>query len=393
MSVVPNVMASAQNRRVHDAWWGVVVFFLIHGLVVSSWISRIPAIQSALHLSNGALGLTLLSSAIGAVSTITMTGQLINRFGSKRVSILSGLLFCLSVVLPGLAVGPWSLAMGLYVYGVLAAAMDVSMNAQAVEVERELGKPTMSRFHGMFSLGAMVGAFSGGWLAERGVAVAPHLAGSALLNVCGLLAVGALLIPDAVIEEASSRLSLRHLPKVLVALSAIGFLMLLSEGAMADWIAVYLKQTFNASQGMAAAGFAVFSAAMAIFRFLGDLVTAKFGPLLTVRWGCLLAALGIVCALAAPSPLLSMPGFAVTGMGISVIVPLVFGGGGRVPGVSPGPGIATVTGLGYLGFIVGPPTIGFASQVVTLRWALVFVVFCCLLAAVLAGNMRMLEQE
>jgi MFS family permease len=162
---------------------------------------------------------------------------------------------------------------------------------------------------------------------------------------------------------------------------------------MADWIAVYLKQTFNANQGVAAAGFAVFSAAMALFRFLGDWVTARLGPLKTVRGGCLVAAFGVICALAAPSPLWSMPGFAIAGMGLSVIVPLVFGGGGRVPGVSPGPGIATVTGLGYLGFIVGPPTIGFASQLVTLRWALVFVVLCCLVAAALSGMMRMLERD
>lgn len=384
---------SAVKSRTGAAWWAVVIFFLIHGLVVSSWISRIPAIQSALGLSNGLLGLTLLSSALGAVTTIQTTGHLVSKYGSKRVSTIASCLFCLSVTLPGLATGPWTLAVALYVYGVMAAAMDVSMNAQAIEVERKLGHPTMSRFHGMYSLGAMAGAFVGGWLGEQGVAVLSHLTGSAILNMIGILAVSSLLIPDAPVEEASHRLSLRKLPKVLLALSAIAFLMLVSEGAMADWIAVYLKQTFNANQGVAAAGFAVFSAAMAIFRILGDWVTAHLGPFKTVRTGCLVAAAGVICALAAPSPLWSLPGFAVTGMGLSVIVPLVFGGGGRVPGVSPGPGIATVTGLGYLGFIVGPPTIGFASQVVTLRWALMFVALCCLLAAALAGMMRMLEPD
>jgi MFS family permease len=384
---------SADKKRTNAAWWGVVVFFLIHGLIVSSWISRIPAVQSALGLSNGLLGLTLLSSALGAVTTIQTTGHLVSKYGSRRVSTLASCLFCCSLVLPGLATGPWTLALALFIYGVMAAAMDVSMNAQGIEVERKLRRPTMSRFHGMYSLGAMAGAFLGGWLGEQGLAVLPHLIGSGLLNMAGILAASRLLTADAPVEEASHRLSLLKLPRVLLALSAIAFLMLVSEGAMADWIAVYLKQTFNANQGVAAAGFAVFSAAMALFRFLGDWVTARLGPLKTVRGGCLVAAFGVICALAAPSPLWSMPGFAIAGMGLSVIVPLVFGGGGRVPGVSPGPGIATVTGLGYLGFIVGPPTIGFASQLVTLRWALVFVVLCCLVAAALSGMMRMLERD
>lgn len=384
-------MQTSNELRTGRAWWAVVALFLIHGLVVSSWISRIPAVQSALHLSNGLLGLTLLSSAVGAVTTIPFTGYLVSRFGSKAVAILSSCGFCLSAILPGLAVGPWSLAAALYVYGVMAAAMDVSMNAQGVEVERELGKPTMSRFHGMFSLGAMIGAFIGGGLAERGVTVPHHLLGSALVNVAGVLAVSTLLIADRRVETTSEhRLSIFRLPKVLLALSAIGFLLLLSEGAMADWTAVYLRQSMHANEAIAAGGYAVFSGAMAIFRFLGDMVTARFGPLLTVRAGCLIAALGMVLALGATTPVWTLPGFALAGVGVSVIIPLVFGSGGRVPGVSPGAGIATVTGIGYIGFIVGPPTIGFASQLITLRYALGLIVLCCLAASALAGFMRLL---
>ncbi len=387
VAVTPRV----SPKQVGRAWWAVVSLFLIHGLVVSSWISRIPAVQANLKIGNGLLGLTLLSSALGAVTTIPLTGYLVSRFGSNRVSILSSCCFCLTVILPGLAKGAWSLAAALFVYGIFAAAMDVAMNAQGVEVERELGSPTMSRFHGMFSLGAMAGAFVGGLLAERGVPVLQHFTGSACVNLLGVLAVSPFLIADRKVESHKDhRLSLRKLPKVLIALSAIGFLMLLTEGAMADWTAVYLRQMLNASQGVAALGYAVFSGAMAIFRFLGDLVTTWLGPMRTVRAGCLVAAAGTVYALSAPSPLWSLPGFALAGMGLSVIIPLIFGSGGRVPGVSPGAGIATVTGIGYIGFIVGPPTIGFASQVITLRYALGLIVLCCLVAALLAGYMRLL---
>ncbi len=366
----------------------------MHGLVVSSWISRIPAVQTRLGLSNGVLGLTLLSSAIGAVLTIPVIGYLVSRFGSKRVCVCSSFAFCFSVVPMGVAFNAVSLAAALFVFGALAAAMDVSMNAQGVEVEKAIGRPTMSRFHGMFSLGAMAGAAVGGAVAARGTPIALHFVTNGILNALAVLLVAPLLIKDVSTRtEREHRLPVNKIPRVLLALSAIGFCILLAEGAMADWTAVYLRQALGAGPGIAAAGYSVFSGAMAGFRFLGDFITERLGPLRTVRGGCLVAAAGLLSALAAPSPEWSMPGFAATGAGLSVIIPLVFGSGGRVPSVSPGPGIATVTGIGYVGFIVGPPSIGFVSQIVTLRYALGIVVACCLLASLLAGFMRELEQQ
>lgn len=369
-----------------------MILFLVHGLVVSTWLSRIPAVQSALHLANGVLGLTLLSSAIGAVSSIPVTGWLINRYGSRRVTAIASSLFCLSIILLGAAFNTLTLAAALFVFGVLAAAMDVSMNAQGVEVEKALGKPTMSRFHGMFSLGGMIGAGLGGAAAAHGAHVLPHFTVSAAVNFLAIVSAVALLLEThAGAGGAEHRLPLRAIPRVLFALSAIGFCILLAEGAMADWTAVYLKQVLGAGPGTAAAGYAVFSAAMAVFRFLGDLITARLGPMRTVRAGSLVAAVGLAWALLMPSPVWSLPGFAATGAGFSVIIPLVFGSGGRITGIPPGPGIATVTGIGYIGFIVGPPTIGFAAQLSNLRYALGIVVVCCIISAMLARSMRALE--
>jgi MFS family permease len=361
-------------------------------MIVGTWVSRIPAVQTALHLSNGILGLTLLSSAAGAVSTLPITGWLVSRYGSKKITLVSGILFCLAVVPLGIAPSAPALAAALFLFGAVAAAMDVSMNAQGVEVEKELGSPTMSRFHGMFSLGAMAGAGIGGLAAAHAITPLPHFASSALVNLIAVIAVATLLLEThADILKQDHRLPLNKIPPVLLALSAIGFCILLSEGAMSDWTAVYMKQVLNAGQGRAAAGYAVFSAAMAIFRFLGDIVTARFGPYRTVRTACLIAAGGLVWALSVHSSAWALPGFALTGAGLSVIIPLVFGSGGRVESINPGAGIATVTGLGYIGFIVGPPAIGFASQVVTLRYALGIAVSCCLLAAYLSRFMASLQ--
>jgi hypothetical protein len=379
--------ASAVRR----AWWGTVVLFLVHGLVVSTWLSRIPAVQAALRLSNGILGLTLLSSAVGAVSSIPLTGWLVNRYGSKTISVAASLLFCLTPLPLGLAFNTFTLALALFIFGALAAAMDVSMNSQGVEVEKALGQPTMSRFHGMFSLGGMIGAGIGGFVAAHGVHVVPHFTVSALVNFIGTALAARLLLETHAALTHDHRLPLRKMPRVLFALSAIGFCILLSEGAMGDWTAVYLKQVLHAGAGTAAAGYAVFSAAMAIFRFLGDLITARLGPMRTVRIGSLVAAVGLVWALVMPSAILSLPGFAAAGAGFSVIIPLVFGSGGRIPGIPPGPGIATVTGIGYVGFIVGPPAIGFAAQLSNLRYGLCIVVACCIASALLSRSMQALE--
>jgi MFS family permease len=316
---------------------------------------------------------------------------LVSRYGSKQISTGSSLLLCLSVALLGLASNGATLATALFIFGAFAAAMDVSMNAQGVEVEKGLGAPTMSRFHGMFSLGGMIGAGLGGVAAAHGIGVPLHFGASAALNFLALVVASRFLLDAHETGlQREHRLPLTKIPRVLFALSAIGFCSLLSEGAMADWTAVYLKQVLQAGAGTAATGYAVFSASMAIFRFLGDIITARLGPMLTVRTGSLVAAGGLVWALSVQSPEWSFPGFAATGAGFSVIIPLVFGSGGRVESINPGAGIATVTGIGYIGFIVGPPTIGFASQLFTLRYALGIVVACCLISAILAKSMRSL---
>jgi hypothetical protein len=263
-----------------------------------------------------------------------------------------------------------------------------------VEVEKAMHSPTMSRFHGMFSLGGMLGAGAGGMAAAHGITTLPHFAISGLANALVVVAIFGLLLETHVAPVGTGhRLPFRKIPPVLLTLSAIAFCILLAEGAIADWTAVFLRQVLYAGPGTAAAGYAVFSAAMAVFRFLGDAVTARLGPLRTLRAGSLVAALGLLTALCAFSATGSLPGFALAGAGFSVIIPLVFGSGGRVEGISPGAGIATVTGIGYVGFIVGPPAIGFASQLVTLRYALGIVVACCLISAVLAKSVERLAHS
>jgi MFS family permease len=367
-----------------------MVMFLVHGLVVSTWVSRIPAVQAKLGLTNGVLGATLLGTACGSVLAIPPCGWLVARFGSRKVTAWSTLGFCFSLIPISFASNAAELAAALFVFGAMGGAMDVAMNVQGVEIEKGLGKPTMSRFHAMFSIGGMAGAGWGGALAARGVGPPVHFAVAASLYsaLAGVFVAGMIALSPRAVARQAHRLPLAKIPAGLLAASAIAFCMLLCEGAMADWTAVYLRQTLAAGQGTAAAGYSVFSAAMAVFRLLGDAITLRLGNARTARFGSLLAAGGVFCAISAPSARWALPGFAAAGAGFSVMVPLAFGAGGRIEGVNPGAGVATVTGLGYIGFLIGPPLIGFTAQALTLRAALGIVVLFCLAAAALAGWVR-----
>ena len=371
------------------AWWAVVSRFLLHGLIISTWVSRIPALQTSLGLTNASLGLCLLGTAVGSVIAIPLTGWLVTRYGSKQVTVWSTLGFSVALVAPSLAVNAGTLFAALILFGAMAGTNDVAINAQGIAIEKATASPTMSRFHAMFSIGGMVGASLGGLVAARNIAAPFHLAvASALFLVLSLLTAPWLFEARDNRKELSQSLRPSRIPPVLIMLAALGFCMFLSEGAIADWTGVYLKQDLSANPGLAAAGYAIFSTGMALFRLLGDAIATRLGPVRTVRAGALVAAAGLTLALTATSPLSALPGFALTGAGFSVIVPLVFAAGGRVRSVGSGAGIAAVSGSGYIGFLFGPPLIGLIAQGTSLRIALFVVVALSLLAASMANAVR-----
>ena len=377
------IVSRAGLRR---AWWAVIARFLIHGLAVSTWVSRIPSVKAALHLGDGIFGISLFGSAVGSVIGIPVCGWFVTRYGSKSACTWTSIGLCLALVLPAFAINAPTLFTALFVFGSMLGANDVAMNSQAVAVERLLGSPTMSRFHAMFSVGGIAGAAAGGWLASHTVHVQAHfLAMSAIFLALSLAT--APLIVEARAEAAAhvTRLRLGQMPIALLALCTIGFCIFLSEGAMADWTAIYLRQILHSGPGLAAAGYAVFSAAMAIFRLCGDAITVRLGFAWTIRAGALLAACGLTSALLARGPYWALPGIALVGAGFSSIIPLVFAAGGRIRSVSEGAGVAAVSGLGYLGFLVGPTAIGLISQFTSLRLGLSLIVVLSLVTAALVS--------
>lgn len=368
--------ASARTARV-----AVSLIFFINGFTFASWVPHIPTVQTRLEMSASVLGLALLAVAAGSLVSMPLTGAWVLRWGSRRVTLVGSLLFCALVALPVRAPTlPW-LVLALAGLGASNGAMDVAMNAHAVAVERRLGRPVMSSFHALYSLGGLVG--SGGsilWL-SWGYTPSVHMAGAAGLGAVLVLGAARFLLPDAEEERGSGHAF--ALPRgPLLTLGLLTFMGLMVEGAMADWSAVYLRHSIGAEVGLAGAGFAMFSLAMATGRFLGDGLTRRFGPPVLVSVGASLAACGLGGALLLHHPVAAMVGFGCVGLGLSNVIPVLFSAAGRMPGVSSGVGIAAVSTTGYGGFLVGPPLVGFLAERTGLPAALgMLVLFMGLIAA------------
>jgi hypothetical protein len=380
-----SLLVPASTSGLKPARLSVSLAFLIHGMVVSNWLSRIPAIQRNLQIEVGVLGLILLAVPAGSVAAIPIVSKLIGRFGSAAMTRVSTLLFCAALALPGLAGGPLSLALSLLVYGASAAAMDVAMNTQGVDVERCYGRPVMVGFHSLFSFGCIAGSLMGSFAAGRGISPAAHLiAAGATMGALAIFGTRRLL-PDQIRPLAFDRPA-RALWLPLLPLALIGACVLVAEGAMGDWTALYLSRL--ASPGFAPIGYAVFSLMMAAGRASGDWFRHHLGTVMTVRLGTTLAAAGLAGALALGGVGPALAGFACTGLGLSAIFPIVCSVAGRRAGTRPEAGIAAVTATGFVAMLAGPPAIGFLAHFYSLRLALGLVAFLSGVAALLAPAAR-----
>lgn len=362
----------------------VGALFFINGFAFATWVSRIPAVQQALGLTPGMLGAALMGLGAGSFVAMPVAGWLIARSGSRRVVVVTTVACAVLLAPLAFASNAVVLAAALALLGAAMGAMDVAMNAQGVELEHRVGRPILSGFHALFSFGGMAGAASGGVLAAAGVPTTLHFG-----FVAGLLVVAAIAVLPSLLEappppagEAAGRL---RVTPALVGLSVLAACFFISEGAMADWTPVYLSSVLGTGPGVAAAGYAVFSAAMTIGRLSGDWLTVRVGRVRLVRAGALLAAVGLSAALLIGTVPAALVGFVFVGAGFSVAVPLVFSAAGRLDSRSAGPGLAAVTTAGYLGFLAGPPVIGFVAEAFTLPLALAIIVLLALVGAALAG--------
>jgi fucose permease len=382
-------MALRRQTTQRTARFAIAAVFFVNGVTLASWISRIPTLTEQLDLSPGQVGLALMALAGGALVAFPITGRLVDTRSSAFTVLVFGLVMVLS--LPILAIAPHLLVLilALLLFGFGNGGMDVSMNAQGVQVERFAGHSIINSLHGCFSLGAFTGAAIGAGVAQLEVSPLVHFLGVTLFGLFVLWWVRRWLIPDTKDprkRDAASAFALP--PRSLWLLGALALCTSVSEGAMADWSGLYLRDVLETSSGFAALGFAAFSMAMLVGRFTGDALVRRFGAPRLVRAGGVLAALGLGIALLINTPGIMLLGFAAVGLGLSIVYPLVFSAAGNHPTVSAGHAVASVATVGYSGFLAGPPILGWLAELTSLRAMMWLIVLLAALTAALANATR-----
>lgn len=345
-------------------------FFLVSGIATASWAPMVPFAKARLGLDDAELGGVLLCFGLGSTGAMPLAGWLSHRHGSRAVMAISGLVIC--AALPVLTVAPSALALAaaLVMFGAALGVLDVAMNAHAVDVERRHGSPLMSGFHALFSLGGLAGSLGMTALLTTG---APLVGSAAAIAVVLLVVVATQrdrLLAGTGAGTTGPHTRLAMPPPAAVLLGGLCLIVMLAEGAMLDWSAVFLSSARDVAVAHAGLGYAAFSVAMVAGRLLGDRITAAVGPVRVVRFGSLLAAAGFVIATALPWAATSLAGFVLVGLGAANVVPVLFSAAGRLPGTRPALALATVTAIGYAGVLAGPAAIGFVADASSLAAAL-----------------------
>lgn len=359
-------------------------FFLLAGVGTATWAPMVPLAKGRLGLDEARLGLVLLCMGIGSVCSMPAAGFLNQRYGSRTVMMVSAVLVCL--VLPALSVAPSALALSamLAVFGGGMGLLDVSMNAHAVEVERLHGRPLMSGFHSLYSLGGLLGSAGMSALLGAGIAAVACAGAVAVLLLGVIVSLRGELLRHVVDPGTPAPARWARPSGRALALGALCLVVFLVEGAMLDWSAVFLRSDRGLAVASAGLGYAAFSIAMTAGRLFGDRITAGLGTRRVVAYGSSLAGAGLLIATALPWPGAALVGFILVGLGASNIVPVLFSAAGRLPATSVGVAIATVTALGYAGMLAGPAVIGLVASASSLPIALAGLAGLLLLVAISA---------
>ncbi|MDB5251535.1 MAG: major facilitator superfamily 1 [Flaviaesturariibacter sp.] len=363
----PDPTAPVVTSQLKRTRLSVALFYFGQGIAFASWASRIPDIKRSLHLNDAVLGSVLLALPLGQLCTMPVSGRLVTRFGSKRILTIAAPLYVLAMSNLGLATKPWQLAVFLFFFGVAGNLCNISVNTQGVEAEKLYPHPIMTSFHGAWSLAGFVGALIGFVMIRFGVPPYPHFVVIVLLLWTNVLLNHKWLVPGVSLRAEKKR-GFRP-DSALMKLGLVGFCSMATEGAMFDWSGVYFRDIVGAPNELVVVGYASFMIMMATGRFLGDRVIARVGRTQTVRVSGLVISSGMAIAVLFPYLATATLGFMLVGVGVSSVVPTLYGVAGRHERIPPGIALATVSSVSYLGFLMGPPLIGYISALSSLRYS------------------------
>jgi MFS family permease len=381
---IQNILSFFLNRRA----LAVGLVFSSDSLLFGSWVSHIPYVKAKLLLSDAELGLTLFAMPAGLLIMNPLTGFIIAKLGEARSCFWAAIGLTLAVCIPINAPNIYVMAFGLFLAGLSGALINVAMNTSATNLERSQGIVIMSSCHGMWSLGGLFGSGITGAIIALRVPPPVHMAVMAalILGLTFVLQPQLKQIPSSSRTESGEKAgsSFVRPNRNLLLMILIGLALAMGEGLAFDWSAVYLRETLGASAQIAALGFASFSLTMTGFRFLGDAILPKIGATRWLQIGGVVGALGILVAIALPFPSTALAGFALLGAGCSLGAPVLYSASLRVPGIPPAAGLATFATFSFIGFLAGPPIIGFVSEGFGLYYGLGLVAVVLLLSAGLA---------
>lgn len=368
------------------ARWSISAVFLLNGAGIGLWAAHVPVVQARTGIDMVTLSLVLLTIAAGALLAMPLMGGLSARWGTRRMTLLSGFAFAaLLAVLMGVSeLRP--LFVAAFAFGVSNGALDVAMNANASELETARGVPTMSSIHGFFSLGGLLGAALGGLMIAQGWGD-----GRGALAMGVATAIALALAAPRLMAFAPTHAPGGHFQLPRGAALSLGLLALLCfavEGALVDWSALLMQERTGAAAAQAALAYSAFSIAMAACRFAGDRMILRFGATRVMVLGGLAMFAGLATAVLSTRFALSAAGFALVGIGAANVVPLLFGAAARIPGMSAGAGVAAVATLGYGGLLLAPPVLGYIASHASVTVALGMLSLSGLVIALSAGVIR-----
>ena len=368
----------------------VSAFFFIQGLVFSSWASRIPDIKDALHLNEAVLGSVLFALPVGQLSAMALAGYLVSRYGSKLVLPGAALLYPAALVGLGAASSIGQLTLGLFLFGITANLCNIAVNTQGVGVERLYNRSIMASFHGLWSLAG----FCGGLVSTLmvGYDIPP------LMHFCIIYAVtfavlvtmrGSMLPRDAkpADEKKPKKVFVRP-DRYILLLGLIAFGSMACEGTMFDWSGVYFETVIRPPKELIRLGYIAFMCTMACGRFTADRLVTRFGAIRVIRASGIVIATGLLLSVLFPHLTTATLGFLLVGFGTSSVVPLCYSLAGRSKTMLPGVALATVSTIGFFGFLLGPPVIGFIAHALNLRWSFALIALIGLTTTVAAPMLR-----
>jgi predicted MFS family arabinose efflux permease len=366
--------------------------FLVCGFGVSSWAPMVPYTKDRLGLNDGSLGLLLLFLGVGAITTMPVGGFLIHKIGSRRVIIIAAFIIAITLPLLLLMKAVVPMAIVLFLFGCGIGAIDVAMNAHGVQVQNLYGKPIMSSLHGLFSVGGLCGSIGIGFLIKLGLEpLVAAICISVLLLTIVLTQVKFLMDAKTereVIQQFANDAAVKTGKKgswlngSIIFLGVMCFSVFLSEGAMLDWSAIFLRDNKGMDEALTGVGYASFSVAMATMRLVGDRIVARFDSRFVVICGTLIGAAGLALAIFTPWLVTALIGFVLLGIGLANVVPVFFSEAGRLKNVSSSIAIPALTTMGYAGQLAGPAILGFIAHHFSLPAALGFTGFLLLFVSV-----------